>query len=188
VDLYSFDDDYVRRLRDGDRWTEEHFLDYFQRLLLIKLRGRLRSMQQIDDVRQEVFVRVFRTLRAEEGLRDGRKLGAFVNAVCNNVLLESFRAGGRTESLADEHDNVADAGVDVESALLTGETRERVRRVLEQMPPKDAAVLRAIFIEERDKDDVCRELGVDRNYLRVVLHRAKERFRSELAGKVVKLR
>jgi RNA polymerase sigma-70 factor (ECF subfamily) len=39
-----------------------------------------------------------------------------------------------------------------------------------------------IFIEERDKDDVCRELGIDRDYLRVLLHRAKMRCREALNG------
>lgn len=179
MELYTFDDDYVRRLAEGDRMTEEHFLRYFQELLLIKLRSRLRSMQAIDDVRQEVFVRVFRALRSEQGIRDGRKLGAFVNSVCNNVLLESFRAGSRTETLADEHDEVADPTETADDALATAETKARVRRVLDKLPPKDAAVLRALFLEERDKDEICRTFGVDRDYLRVLLHRAKEKFRTE---------
>jgi RNA polymerase sigma-70 factor (ECF subfamily) len=38
--------------------------------------------------------------------------------------------------------------------------------------------LRAVFLEERDKDEVCTELGVDRDYLRVLLHRAKASFRA----------
>ncbi len=179
MELYAFDDDYVRRLREGDRWTEQHFLDYFNQLLLIKLRSRLRNTQGIDDARQEVFVRVFRTLRSAEGVRDGRKLGAFVNSVCNNVLLESFRANSRTEALEDEHTELPDPGTRADDALVTVETRARVRRVLEKLQPKDASLLRALFLEERDKDEVCRSFHVDRNYLRVLLHRAKEKFRSE---------
>ena len=177
MDLYSFDDNYVTRLREGDRWTEEHFLRYFNDLLLIKLRSRLRSKQAIDDVRQEVFLRVFRTLRGE-GIRDGRKLGAFVNSVCNNVLLEWYRSASRTEALEDAHDDVADE-TDLEAIFATAETAAIVRRVLHNMPPKDADLLRAVFLEERDKDEVCREFGVDRGYLRVLLHRAREKFRSE---------
>lgn len=180
MQLYQFDDDYVRRLRDGDRWTEEHFVRYFSELLLIKLRGRLRSIEAIDDVRQEVFVRVMRTLRAPEGLRDGRKLGAFVNSVCNNVLLETYRAGKRVERLdSDKYAQVADSEASVDDALVTGETRARVRRVLNQLQPRDAQILRALFLEDRDKDEICRAFRVDRNYLRVLVHRAKEKFRGE---------
>lgn len=186
MQLYQFDDDYVRRLREGDRWTEEHFVRYFGDLLLIKLRGRLRSMEAIEDVRQETFLRVLRTLRTPEGVRDGRKLGAFVNAVCNNVLLEAYRAQGRATALdSDAYGRVADTAAPPDDALMTGETRARVRVVLEQLPPKDAKILRALFIEERDKDEICRTFGVDRNYLRVLLHRAKQKFREQYKGGTV---
>ena len=35
----------------------------------------------------------------------------------------------------------------------------------------------AMFLEERSKDEICREFGVDREYLRVLVHRAKNRAR-----------
>jgi RNA polymerase sigma-70 factor, ECF subfamily len=38
--------------------------------------------------------------------------------------------------------------------------------------------LREVFLEERDKDEVCRDYGVDREYLRVLLHRAKQSFKA----------
>ncbi len=179
MEFYTFDDAYVARLRAGDRFTEEHFLRYFDELLQIKLSSRLRSQQAVDDVRQEVYLRVFRMIRSADGLRDGRKLGAFVFGVCNNVLLESFRENGRTEALAVEHEQVADDSVDVMTALLSGEKCARVLRVLDRLPAKDHDLLTALFLKERDKDEVCHAFGVDRNYLRVLLHRAKEKFRSE---------
>jgi RNA polymerase sigma-70 factor, ECF subfamily len=36
-----------------------------------------------------------------------------------------------------------------------------------------------VFLDERDRDDVCREFGVEREYLRVLLHRAKQEFKVE---------
>jgi RNA polymerase sigma-70 factor (ECF subfamily) len=40
-------------------------------------------------------------------------------------------------------------------------------------------LLEWLFFEEREKDEICRTLGIDRNYLRVLLHRAKQRFKAE---------
>jgi len=189
MELFAFDDDYVRRLREGDRFTEEHFYSYFQQLLLIKLRRRLPSLDAIDDVRQTVFVRVFDKLRSPDGgIRDGRKLGAYVNTVCNNVLLERYRQGNRTEPLEEEHLNFT-TSEDVVNALLTTEKREHVRRVIRKLPKRDADILNALFFKEHDPDDVCREFQVDRSYLRVLLHRAKEKFRKAWSGsEVVKMR
>jgi RNA polymerase sigma-70 factor (ECF subfamily) len=46
------------------------------------------------------------------------------------------------------------------------------------MSERDRRLLREVFLEERDKDEVCRDFGVDREYLRVLLHRAKQAFKS----------
>lgn len=188
MDFFPFDDDYVRRLREGDRWTEEHFRSYFEQLLLIKLRRRLPSLEAIHDVRQEVFARVFKTLRAPEGgIRDGRKLGAYVNTVCNNVVLEQYRQTNRTEPLVDAHLDLP-TSEDVENALVNSEERKRVRRVVNELPPRDRDIIKALFFDERTNDDVCAEFGVDRGYLRVLLHRAKEKFRSAWTHEVVPIR
>ncbi len=45
------------------------------------------------------------------------------------------------------------------------------------MPTRDRELLRAIFLQEKEKDEVCAQFGVDREYLRVLLHRAKDKFR-----------
>jgi RNA polymerase sigma-70 factor (ECF subfamily) len=174
MELFAFDDDYVRRLREGDRDTEEHFHAYFRDLLLLKLRRRLGSMEAVDEVRQEVFVRAIARLGE---LRDGRKLGAFMNGICNLVLMEYYRASSRAEAL-DERTDVVDSS-DPDSEYDTVRSRARVRRILATLPERDAAILKAVFLEEGDKEEICRRYDIDRDYLRVLLHRAKEKFRHE---------
>jgi RNA polymerase sigma-70 factor (ECF subfamily) len=63
--------------------------------------------------------------------------------------------------------------------LLAEETKMQVQRVLAKLLPKDQKILRAVFFEQRDKNEVCMELGVSREYLRVLLHRAKQQFVAE---------
>lgn len=64
--------------------------------------------------------------------------------------------------------------------MVTQEYKDVVERALEELPGKDRELLRQVFLHERDKDEVCRDLQVDREYLRVLLHRAKGRFRAIL--------
>jgi RNA polymerase sigma-70 factor (ECF subfamily) len=175
MELFVFDDDYVRRLREGDRDTADHFHAYFRDLLLLKLRRRLASLDAIDEVRQEVFVRCFEHLGE---LREARKLGAFVNSICNRVLMEYYRAEGRTEALTDEAEEIPDPADDAATSLDSARSVARVRRVLDAMPQRDSDILRAVFLDDSDKDEVCRQFNVERGYLRVLLHRAKEKFKS----------
>jgi len=178
VQLQSFDESYVERLRAGDFRTQEHFVAYFSELIQLKLRSRLRSPQAIEDVRQETFTRVFAALHAGK-VRQPDRLGAFVNSMCNNVLLEHYRSSSRDSSLEDEdQEDFPAISVDLLGALAAKQMGEKIREILEEMPERDRRLLREVFLEERDKDAVCRDFGVDREYLRVLLFRAKQSFKS----------
>ncbi len=48
-----------------------------------------------------------------------------------------------------------------------------------RLSKRDRSLLKAVFLDERDRDEVCREFGVEREYLRVLLHRAKQEFKVE---------
>jgi RNA polymerase sigma-70 factor (ECF subfamily) len=178
VDFQAFDSAYVERLRAGDRNTEDHFVAYFGELIELKLRSRLASRQSVEDVRQETFARCLKLLRSPGGIRNAERLGPLVNSICNNVLSEHFRAGRRTEPLEDQPaERFIAREPDALSRIITDDTRRIVRQVLEKLPPRDQIILKAVFLEEREKDDVCREIGVTRDYIRVLLHRAKQSFR-----------
>jgi RNA polymerase sigma-70 factor (ECF subfamily) len=177
LEFQPFDEEYVRDLKRGCATTERHFAAYFGQLLLIKLRSRRLPPHVIEDIRQETFLRVFATLRRENGLEHPERLGAFVNSVCNNVLLEYFRSrAGATagdEILAEP----ADTRVDAERTLLNQEHKRVVEQILSELPLKDAQVLRTVLLDEREKSKICEDLNVSRENLRVLLHRAKARFR-----------
>jgi len=178
----SFDAGYIESLCAGESRTEEHFVAYFTQLLHLKLRSRLQSPQAIEDVRQETFARVLATLRKPDGLRQPDRLGAFVNTVCNNVLLEQYRSTARNQSIDEEnHPEIPSTSLDAFGQLAAKQIRAKVHEILLKLPQRDRDLLKAVFIDEMERDEVCRSFGVDREYLRVLLFRAKQEFRSEYA-------
>jgi len=178
LQFHSFDEAYVERLRAGDFRTQEHFGAYFSALIQVKLRSRLQSREAIEDVRQETFARFYVALR-EGKLLHPERLGSFVNSVCNNVLLEHYRTNARASSLDDDDQKeLPSPAMNLVDILVAKETEKKVREILEQLPERDRRLLRDVFLEERDKDEVCRDFGVDREYLRVLLHRAKQSFKA----------
>jgi RNA polymerase sigma-70 factor, ECF subfamily len=178
VEFFTFDGAYVERLRAGDPWTEQHFVSYFEQLLRIKLRSRMLPSDQVKDLQQETFIRVFAALRKDRGVRQPERFGAFVNSICNNVLLEHYRSSGKNQPMEDAHMDIPDKVLDLEGLLVTKQSAEHVRRILDGLPKRDRELLRAIFLEDKEKDAVCRQLGVDREYLRVLVHRAKDKFKA----------
>lgn len=179
MDFFPFDDDYVRRLRDGDRPTEEHFVSYITPILRIKVRNRLSSREAEDDAVQETLARFFKMLRGPEGsgIRNGHSLGAYVVRVCDNVIKEGWRRDKRTDPLDEKLLEHLASIENTEDDLIKKQRRERVRRVVSDMDERDKTILTAIFFEEQAKEDVCKKFGVTQNYLRVLLHRATKKFR-----------
>jgi RNA polymerase sigma-70 factor (ECF subfamily) len=178
VNFVTFDASYVSKLRTGDASTEQHFITYFSELILLKLRPRLRSQELIEDVKQETFSRTLSLIRSEGGLRHAERLGPLVNSICNHVLMEQYRSSNRTEALEVETaQRLVETRPNALSTVISDDTGKFVRHVLNGLNERDRSLLQAVFLEERDKDEVCTEFGVDRDYLRVLLHRAKASFR-----------
>jgi RNA polymerase sigma-70 factor (ECF subfamily) len=125
-------------------------------------------------------MRVLVILRTERGLKQPDRLGAFVNSVCNNVLLEHYRSKYKAEStLENENDDVFVTRAPSALSLLETKDAERVvRQILNELTERDRRLLQSVLLEERDKDAVCAEFGITREYLRVLLHRAKQSFKS----------
>jgi RNA polymerase sigma-70 factor, ECF subfamily len=180
LEFFAFDASYVEKLRAGDANTEGHFVNYFSELIRLKLRSRLNTREAIEDVRQETFMRVLVLLRGEGGLRQPDRLGPFVNSVCNHVLLEHYRSKKKVEAAIDEETEATVAGKEPSalSLLETKDTERVVRQILHDLTERDRRLLQSVLLEERDKDEVCAELGISREYLRVLLHRAKQSFKS----------
>lgn len=186
LQFVEFDALYVSRLQARDAGTEAHFVAYFSELIRLKLRSRLASKEAIEDARQETFVRVFSLIRAEGGLRKPEGLGALVNSVCNNVLREQYRAKSRRESpLDDEPQNEFESPEPSMFSTLEHQDLERqVRQVMSELAERDRGLLRCVLMEDRDKGEICAQFGVTRDHLRVLVHRAKQSFKTTYIRKL----
>ena len=175
-----FDREYLARLRSGDAETEQYFITHFSNVIRLSLRYRLRSWQLIDDIRQETFLRVLNFLRSDRSLDHPERLGAYVHSVCINVMMELLRASTRHPPLPEEAHLLADSRVSPEANAVTEQRKRLVQQVLCGLPEKDRQILRSVFLEDADKGDICIRFQVNRDYLRVLVHRAKLKFKAVL--------
>lgn len=127
----------------------------------------------VDDLVQETLARF---LRAEQRrlIRNTGEFGPFLNGVCRNVILE-YRRRVRREPNIDPELPIPDAGVRPEAEIL--ELRDAIDHGLEDLGERDREILSSLYLEGREKDEICRQWGMTDAQFRVVLFRAKERFR-----------
>jgi len=127
----------------------------------------------VDDLVQETLARYFRAEQRGQ-IRNTEEFGAFLNGVCRNVILE-YRRRQRREPLADPEVPIPDTGVRPEAEVF--EMRNAIDHSLTDLAERDRAILQALYLEGRDKEAICRQWGMTDPQFRVVLFRAKERFR-----------
>jgi RNA polymerase sigma-70 factor (ECF subfamily) len=182
MESQTFDREYLDRLAAGDPPTSNHFIRYFTKILLIKLRAKMRSPSEAEDAAQETLYRVLRYVASHRGIDRPEALGAFVNSVSEHVVLEAFREGGRFQQVPESVPEPIERAFNAEVTCISDERKQLVRRQLLKLRQRDRVVLERVFLLEQDKDAICADLNIDRNYLRVQVHRALARFRAILEG------
>lgn len=127
----------------------------------------------VDDLVQETIARFLRAEQRHQ-IRNTEEFGAFVNGVCRNVILE-YRRRVRREPMLDPDAPIPEVGVRPDAEIL--EMRDAIDNGLAELGERDRTVLRALYLEGKEKDEICRDWGMSDAQFRVVLFRAKERFR-----------
>jgi RNA polymerase sigma-70 factor (ECF subfamily) len=135
----------------------------------------------VDDLVQETLARFIRAAQRQQ-IRNTEESGAFLNGVCRNVILE-YRRRVRRDPTSDQSDGVLpERGVRPDAE--TFELREAIDNGLAELSDRDRAILRALYLEGREKDDICHDWNMTDAQFRVVLFRAKERFRRAWNGEL----
>ena len=127
----------------------------------------------VDDIVQETILRFLRAEQRNQ-IRNTEEFGAFLNGVCRNVILE-YRRRSRREPLADPDVPIPDIGIRPEAEIL--EMRDSIDHGLAELAERDRNILRCLYLEGKEKEVICKEWGLSDAQFRVVLFRAKERFR-----------
>ena len=134
----------------------------------------------IDDIVQETLRRFLDAVRFGK-VRTPQFAGAFLNGICRNVIWEYRRRILRDAPMPEippEPPPKAIAPTDL------FELREAIAGVLRQLPSRDQQVLRALYLEERPVEEILELTGLTLDNFRVVLCRAKEKFRRIYRGNV----
>lgn len=151
-------------------------LEQLRRRLLFKIRHHVGVFcPDVQDLLQETFTRFIAAVNAG-ALRHPERAGAFINGICNNVIHEYRRNLWREVDYDATAQDDRAVPPDAESVLVAAE----IRTALLQMPARDARVLGDFYLNGKSREEICREMQVTNDQFRVILFRAKARFRKVL--------
>lgn len=169
----------IEAARDGDARAFEELLRRHEARVFRVLRLLGVSASDRDDVAQNVFLRMFRSL---DGFRPGRPFSSWVYKIAANAALDWRGRSDRQRREEAPWDDTAEAPPSTPSAGALDLAR-RLEAALETLSERERAVFVLIEMEGIDRTDAARALGISGITLRRHLGLAKVRLRRVLSEK-----
>ena len=147
-----------------------------------KVRPRLRykvahavgfACPDIEDIVQETLKRFFESVH-DRRVRTPEAAGAFLNGICRNVISEYRRRMYRDGPMPDVIPERVPHRLS-EPELF--ELRDSIAEGMRQLSSRDREILNMFYLEERPVEEILKLTGLTETNFRVVLCRAKEKFR-----------
>lgn len=171
--------DLVRRIRAGDRIAEDELIRCYGRVVKSIIDRRVRDVPVVEDLCQDAFRLALEKVRRGDP-RESEKLAGFVCGIARNLAIEYLRGTEQTQPLEDGFVAFDPKPGPLDTVLLEEEKKgkiEAIRQVLKDLSPRDSEILKRFYLDEEDKESICRGLGLSSLHFNRVLHRARERFR-----------
>jgi RNA polymerase sigma-70 factor, ECF subfamily len=139
---------------------------------------RVRDPEVAADILQDAAVTTLEKLRSGE-IAHPENLGGYLYRVALNHLRNHRRKDRGAVSSAEGLEELPASENDVDFQNVgEGQWATAARRMLEEMPvARDREVLVRFYLDDEDREKICRELGLSDEHFNRVIFRARNRFR-----------
>lgn len=171
----------LKSAKDGDTeafgFLYERYAERVFRFLFAHLDNRLDA----EDLTEEVFLRVWRSLPSYR--EQGVPFLAFVFRIARNALIDHYRRSGQTKNqVSIEEITVHDGNPGPGESAIASLEREELRISLEQLREDYRTVLVLRFLSELSPEETAQVMGRSAGAIRVLQHRALSALRAILNG------
>ena len=169
----------VNRVKNGDRRAEAEMVERYNRGLRFLLRRKSRDPHQAEDYLQETWAVALEKIRGD-GIADPERLAGYLCGIAKNLVRSDVRRiiRQRTSANSEIVDLIADESPSPFRQASRAEVCGHVRALLDDLGrQRDREILNRFYVQEEDKESICRSLKVDSTHFNRVLFRARQRFK-----------
>lgn len=176
----------VERLRSRDREAFTRLVERLGPMVHTLIARMVGDRETAEDLAQDVFVRVWRSL---PGFRGGSDVATWVYRIAHNVAVNELRSARRRRenpsgtpgSPAAEEIPDEESPGPIEAVEAEDECR-RLWALVEELRPEQRAALTLFYAADRSYREIGEILGMPIGTVKTTLYRAKETLRRRLEG------
>lgn len=157
--------------------------------------GQVRDSHVAEDLVQETFLGALKSQASFAGRSSERTwlVGILRHKICDHLRRTCRERAVRVEPLPERNDEeafdesllwvhqVAEESMSASRRLELGEFRQHLERAMGKLPQRIAQVFQLYSIEDQSNLEICERLNISQSNLGVMLHRARQQLRTELA-------
>jgi RNA polymerase sigma-70 factor (ECF subfamily) len=172
------DKDLVRRVREGDGEALRLLVERYQERVFALIFGIVRDAHEVEDVAQEVFLKVYTRIAAFDGRS---QFYTWLYRVAVNAAKDHVKKRVRRPALPlDEADALPGAAEGPDAGATRTETVRLVREAIGALPLRYREVLALREIEGLSYDEIAAVLKISIGTVESRLHRARARLKRRL--------
>ena len=167
----------VDRIRSGESDGMEDLYRLFSKGIRYYLCRHL-GAQELDDKVHDTFLVVVQAIRHGE-LRESERLMGFVRTIVRRQVaahIDKVVHDRREQMEFDASVRVVDPHDSPEEAAIFHQRADLIRRVLEELCPRDREILTRFYLSEQSQAQICLEMSLTETQFRLLKSRAKARF------------
>jgi len=174
------DTDLVARIRSGDAAALRAVVERYQHRIFALIHGIIRDAHEVEDVAQEVFLKVFTRIDAFDGRS---QFFTWLYRVAANAAKDHVKKRARRPAVAiDEEEHLPGHDRDPLAAAEAAETRRIVRAAIEALPVRYREILALRELEGLAYTRIAEILGISIGTVESRIHRARERLKRRLSS------
>lgn len=147
------------------------------------------GVQELDDKVHDTFLLVVQAIQRGE-LREPERLMGFVRTIVRRQVashIDRVVQVRREQADIESGGRVIDPARTPEEAIMFQQREDLIRRVLNELSPRDREILTRFYLREQSQEQICSEMVLSDTQFRLLKSRAKARFgelgRKKLAQK-----
>ena len=171
--MAEFDErELVARCQRGDDGAFGELVDRYKNLVYAMIYRMVTDRTQVDDLAQDVFLKVHRGLPY---FRGEARLSTWIYRIVSNVCVQARSVRRATTSATD----VAEPS-SIDGAFADIELRDRIEKAMAQLPENYRFLIAAHYLKGVQYEALAESLGMPLGTIKTHLHRAKRQLRELL--------
>jgi RNA polymerase sigma-70 factor (ECF subfamily) len=165
---------------------EEIVTRYWSRLFGFVRRISYFSQEDIEDILQEVFIKVYKNLNDYD---DSLTFSTWIYHITRNTVIDEIRkkkARPMTTQLeAEDISKVFRSSLDIQKELIDAESLDKIRKIIHDLPLKYREVLILRFLEEKEYSEIMDILHLPKGTVAALISRGRKIIMKEAACQAI---